>query len=90
MDVPRAAARSYGTLLGFYCKGIAMLVLSRKRNESVFLIDKSTGSIICEVTLTEKDISRNREIHIGFSAPENIQIVRSELVGVPARKGDAK
>lgn len=53
-----------------------MLVLSRKRDESIVLKDEATGE---EVTITVVRIDPNK-VRLGIEAGKNTTILRSELV----------
>lgn len=54
-----------------------MLVLSRKWREVVILRDRVTGEVIAEVAVVECRPDRCR---LGFTAGENVEIMRLELV----------
>lgn len=58
-----------------------MLVLSRKRGESIHI-----GS---EITLTLIEIKGNR-VRLGIEAPNNVPLIRSELVGASPSQADSK
>ena len=55
--------------------GELMLLLKRKRNEKIRLTDKDTG---VEIVITITDLNKN-SVRLGFDAPANIQILRTEL-----------
>ena len=62
-----------------------MLVLSRKENESITLQGSEYGADV--VTVTVLAIRGNR-VKLGFAAPEEVKIVRSELLDTPSETGD--
>ena len=53
-----------------------MLILSRKRNESVMIAD--------DIEVTVMRLSGDR-VTLALRAPRNVQIVRSELAGCPRK-----
>ena len=57
-----------------------MLVLSRTRNGRVFL---KVGGVEIVVTVVETTRDRAR---LGFTAPPEVEILREELVGRPAKR----
>lgn len=60
-----------------------MLVLSRKKSESVKLFDEAHG---IEITVTVVEI-REGNVRIGFTAPECVRIAREEINGKASRPG---
>jgi carbon storage regulator len=60
-----------------------MLVLSRKRNEKIFL-DTADGRI--EVVVV--DVKGDR-VRLGIQAPLSVAIKRQEIDGLPPRKAEA-
>jgi carbon storage regulator CsrA len=54
-----------------------MLVLTRKPNQSIYLLEDQLG-LNLKVTFLRKDSSN--QIKLGFEAPENFKIFREELL----------
>jgi|TARA_R110000824_G_scaffold82768_9_gene207462 carbon storage regulator len=67
----------YRTRRDFYKEGIQMLVLSRKKNESVIIDDN------IQVTIVEV---RGDKVRLGINAPKDIVVHREEI----AKKIEAK
>jgi len=57
-----------------------MLVLTRKQNEKIEIILDDNTSIMISIA----EIDRNR-VKIGFDAPKNIKILRTELKKLPTQ-----
>lgn len=55
-----------------------MLVLGRKLKERIYLNVK-VGNEVVRVVVTVTDIEKSRA-KLGFTAPENVEIMREELV----------
>lgn len=53
-----------------------MLVLSRDKDTGVILRDKTTGTVLGRVSL----VRGNDGTRLGFEFPDNIEIVREELI----------
>jgi len=54
-----------------------MLVMSRKANESLFLVDAKTNQVIAKLTVLR---SERRGTRIGVEAEETVLILREELM----------
>jgi sRNA-binding carbon storage regulator CsrA len=63
-----------------------MLVLSRRRKEKVFFIDRTTKEPMGSVTLVE--IQHGGKVRLGFSMPDHIDILREELVLADEAQGE--
>ena len=55
-----------------------MLILDREVGESVDLYDRPSGRRLATIKLTRLRAADNKAV-LGFDAPQNVQIVRSEL-----------
>lgn len=53
-----------------------MLVLGRKVNEEIVIIDSGSGTVIAVVTVTK---IKGGKVRLGIEAPKNIKIMRGEL-----------
>lgn len=51
-----------------------MLMLTRKRGESVDLVDRSSGAVLATVTTLE--FLADASVRLGFTAPPHIAIIR--------------
>ena len=56
-----------------------MLVLTRKLHQSIQLLDRETG---LEISVRVTDIGQG-QVGLGIDAPQNVLIVRSEILGTP-------
>lgn len=54
-----------------------MLVLNRKEDERVMLIDEATGKVLATVMLVA---TRGNQARLGFQVPRGVRIVREELL----------
>ena len=54
-----------------------MLVLARRRSETVVLRDKRTNEIICEVMFVEQ--RSTGVVRLGFESPEWVSVHRKEI-----------
>ena len=60
-----------------------MLVLSRKINEDIILRDKGSGEFLGNIRIID---IRGNKVRLGFDAPDNVVIIRSELEKENAKK----
>ena len=56
-----------------------MLFLTRKPGEGIFLKD-SAGNPVAKIFVSE---IRGRQVHFGLKSPDDINIVREELLSMP-------
>lgn len=59
-----------------------MLILTRRKNEAVDLIDRDSGEVLCAVSILE--LLPNGVVRLGFEADSSVRIVRDNAV----QKGD--
>jgi len=60
-----------------------MLVLSRKENESITIIDKDTDEVVATIMLVRIEGNKAK---LGLDAPQRYQILRDELMHKPQAK----
>lgn len=53
-----------------------MLMLTRRRNEQIDLIDKSSGNVFCTISVLE--FLPNNVVRLGFEADQSVRIVRDD------------
>lgn len=54
-----------------------MLVLGRKKGESIEILDKETGEVVCTMFVLHVSY---KNVRLGFDAPSRYQFVRGEIV----------
>ena len=57
-----------------------MLVLSRKQNETIQIIDSTTGTVVAEVTVVQ---IRGTSVRLGLTADTRFRVLRKELTTAP-------
>jgi sRNA-binding carbon storage regulator CsrA len=65
-----------------------MLILTRRKNEAVDLIDRQTGEVLATVTVLE--FLPNNVIRLGFEALPSMRIVRDNAIDRTGDKDNGK
>lgn len=55
-----------------------MLILTRRKGESVDMIDRDTDTVLATITLLE--LLPNGTVRLGFEAPDYVRIIRDNAV----------